>query len=194
MKKLMEILGSVAFIGALSGTVDSANAGDYVKESKWGLLGAGHTVTYTHTELGIVYVPQKVLYRDNCDNCVEGISWTPRCVEVITEKCRTSHVDWNKSILSIPGRTLSGIGNALTPKPRAYCPPVRCAPVCAPVRRTPVVVQPNYNPCNPDPCNNVVYQGPMVQIQRQQQSTLVPQQMQPIPAPPVPKPIQGPEF
>jgi len=133
MNKLQKALSSVAMLGALTG---SANAADYVQENRWGLFGAGHTITQIHTEPGFISVPQRVLHRDACGNCYEGIGMVQRPAEIITNRCRTRYVEWDKSILAAPGNLLSAIGNAITPKGRGpghtncYTAPHVTAPNC----------------------------------------------------------------
>ena len=112
MSSLTRMLAPLAIASALAGSVDAA---DYVKETRWGLFGAGHTITVTHTEPGVVYTPQRVISRDACGRCYEGIGFVPQQTEVITSQCKTNYVDWDKSIIAAPGNLLTAIGRALTP-------------------------------------------------------------------------------
>lgn len=141
---------AIIALGAMALGGMKSEAADYIQTSRWGILGAGETTTLTHTEPGIVYVPQRINYIDECGNCVRGFQYTPVAAEVITSQSRVSHVDWDKSLIAVPGKLLSCIGDALTPKQRICAPvtqtPYTCAPAiqyrsepCAPVISRPVV-------------------------------------------------------
>lgn len=112
MSRLTNILAPIAILGALAG---SARAADYVQESRFGLFGAGHNITVTHTEPAVVYNPERFCSRDACGNIYEGTRWSPRVVERVTSQCTTTHVHWDESFIAAPGNLLSAMGKALTP-------------------------------------------------------------------------------
>lgn len=138
---LTQKLGAGLIAGAATAAAlapSTANAGDYVQVSRWGIFGAGHTTTFIHTEPSLEYFPERFCSRDAYGNIYEGTRWSPRVVERETSRCTTTHVDWDKSFLALPGNTFSAVGRALTP-PRRVCHdgfvPMYIAPVqpCYPV-------------------------------------------------------------
>lgn len=152
MKNLTKILASLAIAGSLAGT---SKAGDYIKEERWGLLGAGHTITYTHTEPGFVLVPQRFVYRDICGRCYEGVNWLKMPAEVVTSQWRESHIHWDQSIIALPGNILTAVGEAITPKPRLE--PIYVVPSTTLVPLTPLTpIQPKTEYICPPPMVPVV--------------------------------------
>lgn len=175
MSKLTNIAAS--FVLGTAALIGSAKGADYVTQNRWGLLGAGHTITRTHTELQprVVYSQERFCYTDQCGNIYQGIKTTPRvCMEeVVTSQCTNSHIDLNRSIWAVPGivvngtgKVISGIGVALTPKgrgpgitygfvqPRVEYVPL-CVPAypktCAPAQQYVMPPQPTPAPPRPDP-------------------------------------------
>ena len=113
MNLISKLATSIAMASALAGSAKSA---DYVTESRFGLFGAGHNITVTHTEPTLVYQSERFCSRDICGNIYEGTRWSPRVAEKVTSQCTTSHVHWDESIIAAPGNLLNAMGNALTPR------------------------------------------------------------------------------
>ena len=108
MSKLTNILAPLAITASLAGTV---NAGDYVQDQRFGLFGAGHRITYTHTENILVNVPHTVTCRDPYgrfyNTTVFSIIFSPNTARGISNILNLSETnffvcDFSKSISSIP--------------------------------------------------------------------------------------------
>jgi hypothetical protein len=128
MSNLTTRLAPLAIATTLAGV---ANAGDYVTETRFGIFGAGHNITVTHTEPRVEYFAERFCTTDACGNVYQGTRFTPRVVERAVSKCTTTCIDWDKSILAAPGNLLKAIGDACSTRSRCdtqvYCAP---APRC----------------------------------------------------------------